>query len=31
MSHNGRVIQTLSLSTLRSVGTKEGQDEKIGL
>lgn len=31
MTHNGQPIHTLSMSTLRSIGTKEGQDEKIGL
>lgn len=31
MTHNGQQIHTLSMSTLRSIGTKEGQDEKIGL
>jgi hypothetical protein len=31
MTHQGQKIQELSMSTLRAIGTKEGQDEKIGL
>lgn len=31
MTHNGQRIQAISMSTLRCIGTKEGQDEKIGL
>lgn len=31
MVHNGQRIQQISMSTLRGIGTKEGQDEKIGL